>query len=157
MRTSRATKVVSIGILAAGWLVGGLTQLDSDLRSGYTGVSIELIMFGGVLCAWSGVVARVVGRVPRRVRAGAVAGVATIVAIVASKEVMELLIADRLVHAGTGETWFSFLLEAWFWIGVPLVSSAACGAFGWLLADTLLRGGSSGATTSSTPRGSSAV
>ena len=37
----------------------------------------------------------------------------------------------------SGETWFSLLLESWFWIGVPLVVSAGLGAAGWLIADRL--------------------
>jgi hypothetical protein len=41
---------------------------------------------------------------------------------------------------GEGETWFSFLLEAWFWIGVPLAIGAGSGALGWLATDRLMGG-----------------
>ncbi len=37
----------------------------------------------------------------------------------------------------SGETWFSLLLESWFWIGLPTLVSAALGATGWTMARQL--------------------
>ncbi len=40
-----------------------------------------------------------------------------------------------------GETWFSLLIEAPFWIGVPALTSGGLGAFGWYLAGLATRNG----------------
>lgn len=39
----------------------------------------------------------------------------------------------------SGETWFSLVLESWFWVGVPLLVSSGLGAAGWWLADRVGR------------------
>jgi hypothetical protein len=49
--------------------------------------------------------------------------------------------ADRFDTDAGGETWFSLLLESWFWIGVPLIVSAMLGTLGWLVAAAYLRRG----------------
>ena len=56
------------------------------------------------------------------------------VAIFLGELALMFLNRDRTAGGG-GETWFSFLLEAWFWIGVPLAISSALGAVGWYAAD----------------------
>jgi hypothetical protein len=73
------------------------------------------------------------------VRAGALAGVGVLATIIAGYLALVLAYIDAPFDESGGETWFSFLLEAWFWIGIPLVVSAALGAIGWLGADVVAR------------------
>ena len=91
------------------------------------------------LCALAGITMRVVDPALRKVRAGALAGVGLLATIIAGYFALVLAYIERPFDESGGETWFSFLLEAWFWIGVPLVVSAALGAIGWLAADLVAR------------------
>jgi hypothetical protein len=91
----------------------------------------------------------VIPTVPIRVRVLAIAGLAGgwCIGLLGQRAIVEetgylllvLAYADRFVGQDGGETWFSLLLESWFWIGLPLLASAVLGAGGWLGAAALDR------------------
>ena len=134
-----ALKVLLVGLLVAGWLLGLMLQRQVALDTGYLDVSPLLMILGMALCALAGITMRVVDPALRKVRAGALAGVGLLATIIAGYFALVLAYIERPFDESGGETWFSFLLEAWFWIGVPLVVSAALGAIGWLAADLVAR------------------
>jgi hypothetical protein len=140
MRTNtraRELKLLLVGLLVGGWLLGLMLQRQVALDTGYLDVSPFLMVLGMALCALAGVVMRIVDPAVRKVRAGALAGVGVLATILAGYFALVLAYIDTPFDESGGETWFSFLLEAWFWIGIPLVVSAALGAIGWLGADLL--------------------
>lgn len=146
MRTQDAALAAAVLLMVAGWAYGGMVQLGTDLSTGYTGISEPQILIGLALCIGGGVVGRLwwgssrFGRAPR-LRWGAAAGVLAAAWVIGSKLLLEFAIADRLEPGESGETPFSLLLEAWFWLGLPLVVSAILGALGWAATDLLLRHG----------------
>jgi hypothetical protein len=128
-----AAKVVVPALLAAGWLAGLLGQRQVGVETGYLDVSPPLLLLGCGLFVLAGMATRILLPSVRRRVAGAAAGVAVLVAIVAGYAILAVLYVH---HEDTsGETWFSLLLESWFWVGVPLLVSSALGAAGWWLAD----------------------
>ena len=138
---ARALKVLLVGLLAAGWLVGFLLQRQVALETGYLDVSPVLMILGMALCAIAGVTMRVIDPAVRKAWAGALAGVGLLVSIIAGYFALVVAYIDKPFDESGGETWFSFLLEAWFWVGIPLAVSAALGAIGWLGADLVARRG----------------
>lgn len=128
-----------IALLAIGWLVGLLGQRQIAASTGYLDISPELMALGLALVTLAGAAARVLLPSARRVRAGALAGVALLVSVLAGYVVLAALYLDPDAPEAAGETWYTLLLESWFWVGVPLLVSAALGALGWALADWLGR------------------
>ena len=125
-------------LFAVGWLAGLVGQWRVGDTTGYMDVYPPLLVLGLFLFALAGAVARV--DLPRfgRARAGAAAGVLALVSIVAGYLVLSVIqIPDKLADGG-GETWFSLLIESWFWIGVPLLLSGTLGLLGWLAAGRLV-------------------
>lgn len=136
---ARALKLLLVGLLVAGWLLGLVLQRQVALDTGYLDISPLLMTLGMALCALAGVTMRVVDPAFRKVRAGALAGVGLLATVIAGYFALILAYIEAPFDESGGETWFSFLLEAWFWIGVPLVVSAGLGAIGWLGADLVGR------------------
>jgi hypothetical protein len=128
------TRVVVLGILVAGWLVGAVIHNNYIVRTGHGDITPGLIALGLVLFVWGGATVRALFPAERRARFGALGGALVMVAIFLGELALMFLNRGRTAGGG-GETWFSFLLEAWFWIGVPLAISSALGAVGWYAAD----------------------
>jgi hypothetical protein len=137
--TAAAVRIILVGGLTTGWLVGLLGQRSIVEETGYLDISPQLMLLGIVLCALAGAVTRVLATRHQRVRFGALGGIAMMVSMVGGYLLLVLAYADRFNPDESGETWFSLLLEAWFWIGVPVVASAVLGSIGWLAADALGR------------------
>lgn len=140
MRTnalSRAARVGLPALFAIGWLAGLVGQWRVADTTGYMDILPPLMLLGLVLFALAGAVVRI--DLPRfaRARAGAVAGILALVSIVAGYLVLALVMIPDKLGADGGETWFSFLIESWFWIGVPLLLSGTLGLLGWLVAGRL--------------------
>lgn len=141
---SAAPRVVLLGVLAVGWVAGLLGQRAIVEETDYLDISPPLLLLGTGLCIVAGAAARFAPRRSRGPRIGGLAGVAMMATMVAGYLGLALAYADRFDADAGGETWFSLLLESLFWIGVPLVVSAALGALGWLAAAGYLhRGGRS--------------
>ncbi|HEX9092789.1 MAG TPA: hypothetical protein VF902_02285 [Coriobacteriia bacterium] len=136
--TALAARIILITLIVAGWLVGLVGQRATVEETNYLDISPPLMLLGIGLCALAGALVRVVVT-RRRVRDGAVGGIAMMAAIVAGYLALMIAYWDRFDTSGSGETWWTLLLESWFWVGVPLVVSAILGAFGWLAADALER------------------
>ena len=134
-----AGRLVLLASLVGMWLIGLAGQRSIVEGTGYLDVSPELLVLGIVLCTLAGAVARAIAPRHRRVRIGALAGIAMIGTIVTGYLLLAVAYGDRFDSGEGGETWFSLLLESWFWIGVPLVVSAILGAIGWVAADALDR------------------
>ena len=142
MRRSTNTvpiRVVLLGGLAVGWLVGLLGQRSIVEATGYLDISPALMLLGTGLCALAGGAARVLAPEHRRRRVGALAGIAMMASMVGGHILLAVAYADRFAGRESGETWFSLLLEAWFWIGVPVVVSAGLGLIGWFVVDVIGR------------------
>jgi MFS family permease len=139
MRTvSVRTRLLVIGGLAAGWTVGLLAQRSIVEATGYFDVSPGLLVFGCVLCFLAGGAAHVLAPAHRRIRTGVVAGIAMAGAIIGGYLLLAF-VYDGFAIEESGETWWTLLLEAWFWIGVPLVASGTLGAAGFLVVQALER------------------
>jgi hypothetical protein len=134
-----AARAIIPGVLAAGWLVGLVGQRQIAVDTGYLDVSPPLLLLGLLLFLFAGMSARVLLPNVRRRAAGALAGVAVLAAILVGYGALILLYIDPSRFSEGGETWFSLLLESWFWIGVPLLLSSGLGAVGWWLADRVGR------------------
>jgi hypothetical protein len=138
MRTLRFGRgaLVLIGLLAAGWLVGLVSQVMTRVNTGYMDVWPPQILLGILLIFGAGAVARMVDPVRRTWRRGSLAGIGMIAVIVAGYALLTVLLWNPMwSEADNGETWFSMLIEAPFWIGVPLLTGAVFGALGWRVAD----------------------
>ena len=135
---AHAGRIVLVGLLCAGWLLGLLTQWASMAQTGYADVYPPQMVLGILLFVGAGAAERVFERVRRTARRGALAGVAMLVSILAGYLVLVALYLDPGRAAESGETPISLLLEAPFWIGVPLVTSAASGLLGWHAADRVV-------------------
>ena len=140
MRLDRAhaTRLALLGLLAVGWLLGLAIQWAIAVRTGYLDIFPPQMLLGVLLCLGAGAAERVFERVRRTARRGALAGVAMLVSILAGYLVLAALYVDPGRAAESGETPISLLLEAPFWIGIPLVTSAASGLLGWHAADRLV-------------------
>ena len=136
-----AVRTIMVAGLAFGWLIGLLAQRSIVEGTGYLDVSPALLVLGAFLCALAGAAARIGAPAHRRLRVGAFAGIGMSVSIVVGYLGLALAYADRFTANAGGETWWTLLLESWFWIGIPLVVSAALGTLGWSVADRMDRFG----------------
>jgi len=134
----QAGRIVLVGLLCAGWLLGLLTQWASMAQTGYADVYPPQMVLGILLFVGAGAAERVFERVRRTAPRGALAGMAMLVSVLLGHFVLAALYVDPGLAAESGETPISLLLEAPFWIGVPLVTSAASGLLGWHAADRVV-------------------
>jgi len=129
-------------LLAAGWLLGGAVQLATRQATGYMDVVPTQLLLTVLLLLGAGVAARL-AYPARTARRGALAGIAMMLAIIAGYAVLTALLWNPVWadQQGGGETWFSLLIEAPFWVGVPTLLSAGLGALGWVTADRMAASG----------------
>lgn len=138
MSTLSTARVLLPVLFAVGWLAGLAGQWWVGDTTGYLDVFPPLMLLGLVLFALAGAVARV--DLPRftRARSGIVAGILALASVLAGYLALAvILMPDKLLGSGD-ETWFSLLIESWFWIGIPLLVSGALGLVGWLAAGRLV-------------------
>lgn len=116
-------------VLIAGWLLGLIVQLAIALATGYTDIFPPQLLLGMALCFGAGFRAR---RLDPTIggRRGALAGAKMMGTIVAAYFTLAFLVLGPDTDSG-GETWFTLLMEAPFWIGIPLGSSSLAGYLGW--------------------------
>jgi drug/metabolite transporter (DMT)-like permease len=134
----RATRIALLGFLGAGWLLGLVSQVITRVQTGYVDVWPPQILLGVLLCLGAGAAARVVDPVRRTKKRGALAGIAMIASILVGYLLLTLLIWNPIwSEESGGETWWSLLLEAPFWIGIPAAIGAGMGALGWYAADRI--------------------
>lgn len=131
---SPVARLLLVGLLAIGWLIGFGIHGSMAAASGWGDVSPLLVAWGAVLCAVAGAVVWAVLPAHRCRLAGALAGFAMFVSFVVGNLLVVALWVDPAHLTGGGETWFSFLLESWFWIGLPTIVSGLLGIAGWMLA-----------------------
>lgn len=134
-----AMRIVLPLVLLAGWVAGLLGQRQGAIDTGYMDITPPLMVLGLGLLFLGGATARVLWPASRRLRTGVLAGLAVLASMIAGYWVLALRYIDRPFDEQGGETWFSFLLESWFWIGVPLLLGSMLGAAGWMVADLLAR------------------
>lgn len=132
-------RVAGLGSLAAGWLTGFGIHGSAAAASGWGDIPPEALLLGVALCVWAGAVAWVIAPQHRRRRVGALAGLLMVASFVAGNILVAVLWVDPGHMAEGGETWFSLLIEAWFWIGVPVVGGLGLGVIGWSSADVFGR------------------
>ena len=132
--TLPASRLIPVGLLAIGWLLGFAIHGASAAATGWGDVSAPLMLLGVVLCVAAGAVAWAVAPAHRRARYGALAGIVMWISFIVGNVLVALLWVDPAHMAESGETWLSLLLESWFWIGLPTLVSASLGAVGWLMA-----------------------
>lgn len=137
-RADRPIVLLVLGALAAGWLVGLVGQRAIVEATNYLDVSPPLILLALALCLGAGGAVRLVAP-DRRPRVGAFGGIAMAGSILVGYVGLAIAYRDRFEPGAGGETWFSLLLESWFWVGIPLVVSAGLGLLGWWLADLAAR------------------
>jgi hypothetical protein len=128
-----------LALICGGWLLGLAVQVLTRQQTGYMDVFPPQILLGVLLCAGAGAAARLLGPAEQTWKRGALAGLAMLGSIIAGYIVLSIATWNPAWSEGEGETWFSFLLEAWFWIGVPLVVGSGFGALGSVLADRMVR------------------
>ena len=138
-KASARTQLLVIGGLAAGWVVGLFSQRSIVESTGYLDISPGLLVLGCVLCALAGAAAHVLAPAHRRLRTGAIAGIAMAVSMIAGYAVLVVAYWDRFPADQGGETWWTLLLESWFWIGVPLIVSGILGIVGFAVTDAIDR------------------
>lgn len=116
-------------VLIAGWLLGLVVQLAIALATGYTDVFPPQLLLSMALCFGAGFRAR---RLDPTIggRRGALAGAKMMGTIVAAYFTLAFLVLGPDTDTG-GETWFTLLMEAPFWIGIPLGTSSLAGYLGW--------------------------
>jgi hypothetical protein len=133
-----SVRTVLIAGLAIGWLLGLFAQRSIVEQTNYLDVSPPLMALGLVLCALALVAARIGAPDHHQLRIGALAGIGMVLTIVVGYGGLAVAYAERFSQNATdGETWWSLLLESWFWVGVPLAAGGTLGAIGWRLADRL--------------------
>ena len=143
MRTVRVRAGVAVlAILLAGWLVGFVVQRAIVEATGYLDVPPPLLILGLALCGLGGVTAWLLAEFRRRRDVGGLAGITTMASIIAGYLALAFAYRDRFAGRESGETITSLILESWFWIGVPLLVSAAMGILGWMTAERLYGKGS---------------
>jgi hypothetical protein len=119
-------------LLVAGWLLGFVIQLSVALATGYTDVFPPQLLLGIALCFGAGFRARKINPGVRG-RRGALAGAKMMGTIVVAYFALAFAVLGPDADSG-GETWFSLLVEAPFWVGLPLGSSSFAGYLGWRFA-----------------------
>jgi drug/metabolite transporter (DMT)-like permease len=129
-----------LALLGAGWLVGLGSQVSTRQQTGYMDVFPPQILLAVLLCLVAGAAARIADRTRRSWRRGSLAGMAMLGSIIGGYLLLTVVMWNPVWSEEEGETWFSFLLEAWFWVGVPLAVGAGFGAVGWVAVDRLMRG-----------------
>lgn len=132
-------RLLAVGVLVAAWLAGGIAHARWMIATGWGDIAPGLLVLALGLVLWAGVTAWAVLPQHGRRRSGAYAGMLTFAVTVVAQFalVYALLPPERLT--GGDETWFTLLLESWFWVGIPLVMSASLGAAGWRATDRLYR------------------
>lgn len=116
-------------LLIAGWLLGLVAQLSIAMATGYGDLFPPQILLGVALCFGAGYRARRIN--PQiRGRRGALAGAKMMGSIVLAYFILAFVTMGPDPDTG-GETWLSLLLEAPFWIGLPLGSSSLAGYLGY--------------------------
>lgn len=138
MRSDPLIRTARIGlpvVLVAGWLGGFMDQRGIVEATGYLDIPPELLVLGCVLCMAAGATVHVFATSHRRVRYGAAGGLAMLGAMVAGYLALVVAYRDRFPAGGGEETWWTLLLESWFWIGLPVMVASGLGALGWLVAD----------------------
>jgi hypothetical protein len=133
----RAIRIALLGLLGAGWLLGLASQVMARVQTGYMDVWPPQILLGVLLCFGAGAAERIVDPVRRGMRRGAIAGMAIIAAIIVGYVLLTVLMWNPIWSGQDGETWWSLLIEAPFWIGVPAAIGAGFGALGWYVADRI--------------------
>lgn len=132
-RSPLATRRVALGLLTAGWALGGAIHLASVLATTWGDIGPELLLAGVILAFGAGMAVRL-GWPARTQRWGAIGGLLMGAAIMAGTIVIDVFLVMPY-HAGdSGETPFSLLIEAPFWIGIPSAVAAGMGWLGWQLA-----------------------
>jgi hypothetical protein len=119
-------------LLITGWLLGFVIQLSVALATGYTDVFPPQLLLGMALCFGAGFRARRLDPSIRGRRA-ALAGAKMMGMIVVAYFALAFAVLGPDTESG-GETWLSLLVEAPFWIGLPLGSSSFAGYLGWRFA-----------------------
>jgi hypothetical protein len=139
-RSGRRGRVALLALLAAGWLLGGAIQVATRALTGYMDVLPPQLLLAVLLCVGAGAAARMLDPVRRTARRGALAGIGMVGSIVAAYMVLTAVLWNPTWAEQDGETWFSLLIEAPFWIGVPLLAGTGFGALGWWVADRVMPG-----------------
>lgn len=116
-------------VLAIGWTAGLLAQLWVGLASGYADIFPPQMLLGLALCFGAGLRAHAVNPLGTW-RTGARAGATMMLLLVVSYFALTAIILPPSPDP-SGETWWTLLLEAPFWIGIPFGSAALLGAIGW--------------------------
>jgi hypothetical protein len=135
-------RLLLVGLLAIGWLIGFAVHGSMAAATGWGDISPLLMLWGVALCALAGGVAWAVAPAHRRMLIGALAGLGMFASFVVGNLLVVALWVDPAHMAESGESWFSLLLESWFWIGLPTLVSGALGASGWSIARRLASSGS---------------
>ena len=137
---TRAVRPILLGLLVAGWLLGLAGQVVTRQATGYMDVFPPQILLGVLLCVGAGAAARVLDPVRRTWKRGALAGIAMIASILVGYFILTAgLWNSEWSGQESGETWFTLLIEAPFWIGLPTLTGGGFGALGWYLADRRAR------------------
>jgi hypothetical protein len=120
------------GLLLLGWLLGLATQIAIAVVTGYGDVFPPQLLLALALCTGAGFRAR--RRRPTiRGRDAALAGAKMMGSIVVGYFFIAFLTMGPNPDSG-GETWLSLLVEAPFWVGLPLSSSLFAGYLGYRVA-----------------------
>ncbi len=145
-----AGRFVPLGLLAIAWLVVALDYRLTAVRTNHMNLPLEVAIAGLLMTIGAGAAAWHVAPDHRRPRTGAIAGAAMLALYVVGYLLIAWGIRDPQGAVGGangangangGETWFSLLIEAWFWIGIPLLVCGALGVFGWWTANVIHDGG----------------
>jgi hypothetical protein len=114
--------------------MGLVSQVVTRFWTGYMDVLPPQMLLGAALCLGAGWLVRINDPLASRPRHGALAGIGMVASIVAGYLVLIPILWNPVWAAGDGETWWSLLIEAPIWIGMPLLTGAVCGGLGWHLA-----------------------
>ena len=129
----RTAAWILLAVLGVGWLAGGARHLAFALETTWGDLTGDLLILGLALCFGAGVATRVI-RPDRTQRWGIFGGLLMALAILAGTIAIDAVYVLPY-HAGeSGETWFSFLIELPFWVGMPMAVSAVLGWTGWHVA-----------------------
>jgi ABC-type uncharacterized transport system permease subunit len=141
MRTTALTprRLALVGLLVAGWLVGLAIHGSAAAASGWGDIPTPAMLLGVLLCLAAGAVAWAVAPAHRRVRYGVLGGILMWVSFALGNLLVAAVWVDPAHMAESGETWFSLLVESWFWVGLPTALSGLLGAAGWQVAELVGR------------------
>lgn len=115
-------------LLILGWLAGLVAQVVVAVTTGYGDLFPPQLFLALALCFGAGYRAR---QINPKIAASRCA--------LAGAQMMGILVVGYFIVAlitlgpdtgSSGETWFSLLIEAPFWIGIPLITSSAAGMLG---------------------------